>query len=181
VNAAVTDWLRASRVYLEPRVIVVLMLGFASGLPLLLTLSTLTFWLAEAGVDKAAIGLFALAGLPYTWKFVWSPLIDRVPLPPFTTLLGRRRGWLLCVQLLLALAILGLGASDPQADLWRMAAFAVLVAFLSASQDIVIDAYRVELLEERQQGAGAAMVVIGYRVAMLLAGAGALFVAEFAA
>ncbi len=174
------DWLRASRVYLEPRVLVVLLLGFASGLPLLLTLSTLTFWLAEAGVDKAAIGLFALAGLPYTWKFVWSPLIDRVPLPPFTTLLGRRRGWLLCVQLLLVLAILGLGASDPQADLWRMAAFAVLVAFLSASQDIVIDAYRVELLEERQQGAGAAMVVIGYRVAMLLAGAGALFIAEFA-
>ena len=154
--------------------------GFASGLPLLLTLSTLTFWLAEAKVDKAAIGLFALVGLPYTWKFVWAPIIDRVPLPLFTPLLGRRRGWLLFVQILLALAILGLGASDPQADLGRMALFAVLVAFLSASQDIVIDAYRVELLEERQQGAGAAMVVIGYRVAMLLAGAGALFVAEFA-
>ena len=174
------DWLRVTEVYLEPRVVVVLLLGFASGLPLLLTLSTLTFWLAEAQVDKAAIGLFALAGLPYTWKFAWSPVIDRVPLPLLTRALGRRRGWLLFVQILLALAIVGLGASDPQADLGRMALFAVLVAFLSASQDIVIDAYRVELLEERQQGAGAAMVVIGYRVAMLLAGAGALLIAAYA-
>lgn len=173
-------WLEASRVYLEPRVLVVLLLGFASGLPLLLTLSTLTFWLAEAEVDKAAIGLFALVGLPYTWKFVWSPLIDQLPLPGFTRLFGRRRGWLLFVQILLVLAILALGASDPRADLGRMALFSVLVAFLSASQDIVIDAYRVELLEERQQGAGAAMVVIGYRLAMLLAGAGALFIAEYA-
>ncbi|MGE3741873.1 MAG: AmpG family muropeptide MFS transporter [Geminicoccaceae bacterium] len=174
------DWLRAFEVYLVPRVVVVLLLGFASGLPLLLTLSTLTFWLAEARVDKAAIGLFALVGLPYTWKFVWSPIIDRVPLPGFTRVFGRRRGWLLFVQILLVLAILRLGASDPQTDLGGMALFAVLVAFLSASQDIVIDAYRVELLEERQQGAGAAMVVIGYRVAMLLAGAGALFIAEYA-
>jgi PAT family beta-lactamase induction signal transducer AmpG len=173
-------WLGAFRVYLEPRVIAVLFLGFASGLPLLLTLSTLTFWLAEAEVDKAAIGLFALVGLPYTWKFLWSPIIDRVPLPLFTSLLGRRRGWLLFVQILLALAILALGASDPQLHLGRLAAFAVLVAFLSASQDIIVDAYRVELLEERQQGAGAAMVVIGYRIAMLLSGAGALVIAELA-
>lgn len=173
-------WLGAARVYLEPRVLVVFCLGFASGLPLLLTLSTLTFWLAEAKVDLAAIGLFALVGLPYTWKFVWAPLIDRVPLPLFTRLLGRRRGWLLLVQILLAAAILALGAGDPQQDLGRMAMFAVLVAFLSASQDIIIDAYRVELLDERQQGAGAAAVVIGYRVAMLLAGAGALLIAAVA-
>ena len=173
-------WLAATRVYLEPRVLVVLLLGFASGLPLLLTLSTLTFWLAEAEVDKAAIGLFALVGLPYTWKFVWSPVIDRVRLPLLTPLLGRRRGWLLLVQALLVVAILGLGAGDPQQNLAQMAVLAVLVAFLSASQDIVIDAYRVELLSERQQGAGAAMVVIGYRVAMLLAGAGALVIAELA-
>jgi PAT family beta-lactamase induction signal transducer AmpG len=174
------SWLAALRVYREPRVVAVLFLGFASGLPLMLTLSTLTFWLAEAKVDKAAIGLFALAGLPYTWKFVWSPIIDRVPLPPFTTLLGRRRGWLLAVQILLALAIVALGACNPQQGLAWMAALAVLVAFLSASQDIVIDAYRVELLEERQQGAGAAVVVVGYRVAMLVSGAGALLLAEHA-
>lgn len=173
-------WLQAARVYLEPRVVVVLLLGFASGLPLLLTLSTLTFWLAEAQIDKGAIGLFALAGLPYTWKFAWSPLIDQLPLPPFTTVLGRRRGWLLFVQLLLVAAIVALGACDPAHDLVTMAALAVLVAFLSASQDIVIDAYRVELLHERQQGAGAAAIVVGYRVAMLVAGAGALFLAEVA-
>ena len=173
-------WLDSARVYLEPRVLVVLCLGFASGLPLLLTLSTLTFWLAEANVDKAAIGLFALVGLPYTWKFLWAPVIDRVPLPLFSRLLGRRRGWLLFVQLLLAMAMVALGATDPQLDLGRMAILAALVAFFSASQDIVIDAYRVELLGEREQGAGAAAVVIGYRVAMLLAGAGALFIAEFA-
>ncbi len=173
-------WLCAARVYLEPRVVVVLLLGFASGLPLLLTLSTLSFWLAEATIDKAAIGLFALVGLPYTWKFAWAPVIDQVALPPFTTLLGRRRGWLLFVQLLLAAAIVALGTCDPMQNLGLMAAIALAVAFLSASQDIVIDAYRVELLEERQQGAGAAAVVIGYRLAMLLAGAGALVVAELA-
>jgi MFS transporter, PAT family, beta-lactamase induction signal transducer AmpG len=175
-----SDWLLAARVYLEPRVLVVLLLGFASGLPLLLTLSTLTFWLAEAKVDLASIGLFALVGLPYTWKFAWAPIIDRVPLPLLSRLFGRRRGWLLLVQVLLAGAIVALGASDPQRDLAGMALLATLVAFLSASQDIIIDAYRVELLEERQQGAGAAAVVIGYRLAMLLAGAGALVIAQFA-
>lgn len=180
LGEAMRGWLRAARVYLEPRVLVALCLGFASGLPLLLTLSTLTFWLAEAKIDKGSIGLFALVGLPYTWKFVWSPIIDRVPLPWFTARLGRRRGWLLLVQLLLAAAIVALGTCDPAQDLGRMALLALLVAFLSASQDIVIDAYRVELLEERQQGAGAAAVVIGYRVAMLLAGAGALVIAQFA-
>ena len=174
------DWLLAARVYLEPRVLVVLLLGFASGLPLLLTLSTLTFWLAEAKVDLASIGLFALVGLPYTWKFLWSPIIDRVPLPVLSRLFGRRRGWLLLVQCLLAAAIVALGASDPERGLVRIAVFATLVAFLSASQDIIIDAYRVELLDERQQGAGAAAIVIGYRLAMLLAGAGALVIAEFA-
>lgn len=174
------DWLLAARVYLEPRVLVVLLLGFASGLPLLLTLSTLTFWLAEAKVDLASIGLFALVGLPYTWKFLWSPIIDRVPLPVLSRLFGRRRGWLLLVQCLLAAAIVALGASDPERGLAQMAVFATLVAFLSASQDIIIDAYRVELLDERQQGAGAAAIVIGYRLAMLLAGAGALVIAEFA-
>lgn len=174
------SWLGALKVYREPRVIGVLCLGFASGLPLLLTLSTLTFWLAESQVDLASIGLFALVGLPYTWKFAWAPIMDRVPLPPFTTLLGRRRGWLLFVQILLALAILALGAGDPRTALGWMAAMALVVAFLSASQDIVIDAYRVELLEERQQGAGAAVIVIGYRIAMLVSGAGALVIAEWA-
>lgn len=173
-------WLEALEVYREPRILAILLLGFASGLPLLLTYSTLTYWLAEAEVDKGWIGLFALAGLPYTWKFLWSPVIDRLPLPPFTSMLGRRRGWLLAVQILLLLGILLLGACDPRQDLTWMAALAVLVAFLSASQDIVIDAYRVEILSEREQGAGAAVIVIGYRIAMLVAGAGALLIAEAA-
>ncbi|MBU0725639.1 MAG: AmpG family muropeptide MFS transporter [Alphaproteobacteria bacterium] len=156
-----------------------LFLGFASGLPLLLTLSTLTVWLAESGVSKTAIGLFALVGAPYTFKFLWAPLIDRLPLPPFTSLLGRRRGWMVATQLGLVASLLGLGASDPTVDAGRTALFAVLVAFFSASQDIVIDAYRVESLSARQQGAGAGILVFGYRMAMLIAGAGALYLASF--
>src|SRR3954451_8501837 len=115
-----SDWLLAARVYLEPRVLVVRLLGFASGLPLLLTLSTLTFWLAEAKVDLTSIGLVALVGLPYTWELVWPPIIDRVPLPLLSRWFGRRRGWLLLVQLLLAGAIVALGASDPQQNLAGM-------------------------------------------------------------
>lgn len=171
--------LRAGSVYRDRRVLAILLLGFASGLPLALTFGTLTFWLAEAGIEKGAIGLFALAGTAYGWKFVWAPLVDRLPLPGFTALLGRRRGWLLFFQLALILSILALGASDPGNSIALTAVLAVVVAFFSASQDIVIDAYRVEILEERQQGAGAAVIVIGYRVAMLVSGAGALFVAEF--
>jgi PAT family beta-lactamase induction signal transducer AmpG len=170
----------ALEVYGDRRVVAVLFLGFASGLPLALTFGTLTFWLAEAGIDKAAIGLFALVGIAYGWKFVWAPVVDHAPLPLLTRLFGRRRGWILLCQLGLVLSIAALGASEPAQNLWLTAALAVLVAFCSATQDIVIDAYRVEILEERQQGAGAAVIVIGYRIAMLVSGAGALFLAEFA-
>jgi PAT family beta-lactamase induction signal transducer AmpG len=156
----------------------VMALGFASGLPLLLTLSTLSIWLAEEGVSKTTIGLFALVGAPYTFKFLWAPLIDRMRLPGLTALLGRRRGWGVLIQFLLAAAIVALGATDPSVDPWATAFCAVLVAFLSASQDVVLDALRIELLEERQQGAGAAVYVMGYRLGMLSAGAGALFLAE---
>ncbi len=173
-----SGWLAAARVYLEPRVLLVLALGFASGLPLLLTLSTLSIWLAEEGVSKTTIGLFALVGAPYTFKFLWAPLIDRMRLPGLTSLLGRRRGWGVLIQFLLAAAIVALGATDPSVDPWATAFCAVVVAFLSASQDVVLDALRIELLEERQQGAGAAVYVMGYRLGMLSAGAGALFLAE---
>jgi PAT family beta-lactamase induction signal transducer AmpG len=171
---------RAGAVYRDPRVVAILLLGFASGLPLALTFGTLTFWLAEVGVDKGAIGLFALVGSAYAWKFVWSPAIDGLPLPWLTGRLGRRRGWLLLCQLALILSITAMGMSDPAVDLWRTALFAILVAFCSASQDIVIDAYRIELLDEEQQGAGAAVYVIGYRIAMLVSGAGALLIADYA-
>ena len=173
-------WLDAARVYLEPRVLLVMALGFSSGLPLLLTLSTLSVWLAEEGVSKTTIGLFALVGAPYTFKFLWAPVIDRSRLPWLDRRLGRRRGWAVLIQLLLAAAIVALGATDPSVDPFATAACAVLVAFLSASQDVVLDAFRVELLEERQQGAGAAVYVMGYRIGMLAAGAGALFLAEAA-
>ena len=172
-------WLAESRIYLERPVLTQFFLGFASGLPLLLTLSTLTVWLAESGVSKTAIGLFALVGAPYTFKFAWAPLIDRLPIPVLTRLFGRRRSWMLACQAGLVLAILGLGASDPAVDAGQTAIFALLVAFFSASQDIVIDAFRVESLESRQQGAGAGILVFGYRMGMLVAGAGSLYLAAF--
>ena len=170
-------WRRSLAVYGDRRVLLILPLGFASGLPLLLTFSTLSAWLATAGVSRATIGAFALVGTPYSFKFLWSPLIDRLP-PPLP--LGRRRGWGLTIQIALAAAMLALGACNPKDGLAAMSALALLVAFLSASQDIVIDAWRVEMLTEEQQGPGAGMIQTGYRVAMLASGAGALIVAAHA-
>jgi len=172
------SWLSAASVYTDRRVITILFLGFSSGMPLLLTLSTLSIWLAESGVSKTEIGLFALVGLPYSLKFLWAPLIDRMPLPVLTRLLGRRRSWAVLTQLMLMIGIVGMGMTDPLTNLWATAAWALFVAFASASQDVVIDAYRVEVLEEKQYGAGAAMIVAGYRIGMLASGAGALYLAE---
>jgi PAT family beta-lactamase induction signal transducer AmpG len=138
-----TNWRHAVAAYTDRRVLQVLALGFSSGLPLLLTYSTLSAWLATGGVRRAAIGTFALVGTPYAFKFLWAPLMDRVP-PPLP--LGRRRGWGITIQILLMGAILGLGLCNPKHNLPLMAALAVLVASLSASQDIVIDAWRVEIL-----------------------------------
>ena len=167
-------WRRSLAEYSERRVMLILPLGFASGIPLLLTFSTLSAWLATAGVSRAAIGAFALVGTPYALKFLWSPLIDRLP-PPIPV--GRRRGWGIAIQLALIAATLALGSCNPKVELARMGALAILVAFLSASQDVVIDAYRVEILTPEQQGPGAAMIQTGYRVAMLVSGAGALIIA----
>jgi PAT family beta-lactamase induction signal transducer AmpG len=173
-----SSWSTAASVYLDRRIIAILFLGFSSGLPLALTGATLSVWLVEGGVSKTAIGLFALVGLPYTLKFAWAPLIDRLHLPVLTSLLGRRRGWAVLTQAALMLALIGLGSTDPVAELWWMALFAVVVAFCSASQDIVLDAWRVEILDENQYGAGAAAVVLGYRIGMLTSGAGALYLAS---
>jgi MFS transporter, PAT family, beta-lactamase induction signal transducer AmpG len=166
-------------VYRRPRLVAVLLMGFSSGLPLALTFATLSFRLAEIGVSRTQIGLFALVGIPYSVKFLWSPLIDRSPIPWFTCYLGRRRGWALAIQPLLALAILALGVVDPRAAPGLTASLALAVAFLSASQDIVIDAYRIELLLPEEQGAGAAATQWGYRFGMLAASAGALYAASF--
>ncbi|MEO1019784.1 MAG: AmpG family muropeptide MFS transporter, partial [Pseudomonadota bacterium] len=171
-------WQEAVAVYADRRVISILFLGFSSGLPIMLVASTLSAWLREADVSRSTIGLFAYVFLPYTLKFAWAPLMDRLPLPPLTTWLGRRRGWMLLTQICLIGAIFGLGQSDPAVDLYTTALFAVLVAFFSASQDVVIDAYRVEILPEEQLGAGAAVVVLGYRLAMWMATAAALVIAD---
>jgi PAT family beta-lactamase induction signal transducer AmpG len=172
-------WLSALAVYREPRLIAVLLMGFSSGLPLALTGATLYFWLAELGVSLSTIGFFSLVGISYNFKFLWSPLIDRLPIPLLTARIGRRRGWALAIQLPLAFAILALGLTDPRIDPGITALVAVIVAFLSASQDIVIDAYRIELLRPDEQGAGAAATQWGYRFGMLAAGAGALYAAMF--
>lgn len=164
--------------YSQSRLIAILLLGFVSGLPLALTASTLSAWLANAGVNKTSIGLFAAVATPYALKFVWSPLIDGASFPLLSRLLGQRRGWMLATQLGLVITILLLGLADPAIDPWMTACFALLVAICSASQDIVIDAYRIEILEKEEYGAGAAMVQGGYRIGMLVSGAGALALSD---
>ena len=152
------------------RLAAVLVLGFASGLPLALTGLALQAWLTMAGLDMAQIGFLTLIGIPYTFKFLWAPLMDRVDLP----LLGRRRGWVVATQALLALALFGLADVSPLVALPLFAALGVGVAFISASQDIVVDAYRVDLLPARERGMGASLFVMGYRIAMILSGGVAL-------
>jgi len=177
VRHSMNRWRQAMAVYTDRRILLIAFMGFSSGLPLLLTLSTLSYWLAKLGVSKTSIGLFALVGTPYSFKFLWAPFLDQIR-PPF---LGRRRGWALIIQLALALAILAMGMTDPALDPWWTALAVLVVAFLSASQDIVIDAYRIEILPEALQGAGAAATQVGYRFGLLAAGAGAVALADFVA
>lgn len=165
----------ALAVYLRPRVLIVMFLGFSSGLPLALSGSTLAVWMSEAQVDLHTIGLFALVGIPYTIKFLWAPLIDALDVPMLSRRLGRRRGWLIFSQLLLIAAIVLLGFTDPAVSPWLVAFGALLVAAASATQDIVVDAFRVESLPENEQAAGMASYVAAYRVGMLVSTAGALF------
>jgi PAT family beta-lactamase induction signal transducer AmpG len=173
------DWLRAFAVYGDRRALIIFFMGFASGLPLALTGATLSYWLIKVGVDKTSIGLFALVGLPYSIKFLWAPIIDHVRIPLLARLLGRRRSWALVVQGALIAAILVLGSIDPVVAPWTTAAAAFGVAFFSASQDIVIDAYRIEVLEEHEQGVGAASTQFGYKVGNLATGAGAIALSDF--
>jgi PAT family beta-lactamase induction signal transducer AmpG len=170
------SWREAFAVYLQPRVLIVLLLGFSSGLPLALSGSTLLIWMTESGVDLRTIGLFALVGTPYTLKFLWAPLIDAIHVPLFTRAFGRRRGWLLFSQLLLIVSILLLALTDPARSPLFVALGALLVAATSSTQDIVVDAFRVESLPESEQAAGMASYVAAYRVGMLVSTAGALFI-----
>ena len=172
------NFLQAISIYWEKRLIFIFLMGFASGLPFLLSGATLSIWLTEAGISLTTIGLFALVGTPYNLKYLWAPFIDRVPLPMLSKMLGRRRAWMLIIQLGLMASIIGLGLSKPQSSPEITAFLALAVAFFSASQDIVIDAYRIEILDEDQQGAGAAMTQAGYRFGLLASGAGALYLAS---
>ncbi len=175
-----TAWRDSLAVYLRPRLLAVLFMGFSSGLPLPLTFGTLSFWLAESGVSRTTIGALALVGTAYSLKFLWAPLIDRLPLGAFSRRLGRRRAWALAIQAALAVAIFCLGLTDPKIDPWPTALVALVIAFLSASQDIVIDAYRIEILQPEEQGAGAAATQWGYRFGLMASSAGVLFAAEYA-
>lgn len=163
--------------YFQRKQFLILLLGFYSGLPLALTASTLTAWLSDAHVERAAIGLFAAVATPYAFKFLWSPLVDGMRIPLLGRL-GRRRSWLLATQALLVASMAAMAFTNPALDAGLTALAAVVVATLSATQDIVIDAYRVERLEEREQGTGAAMATFGYRIGMLISGAGALALAD---
>lgn len=160
----VSNWSDATRVYLDRRVLAIFFLGFSSGLPFGVLAEPMVAWLADSQVDKTTIGLFSLVSLPYALKFLWAPIMDSMPLPIVTRFFGRRRGWVLVTQFLLIGSIIKLGFSDPAQNLWWVAVFALLVSFVSASQDIVIDAYRVEILKENQLAAGAALAINGWRL-----------------
>ncbi|MDR0806927.1 MAG: muropeptide MFS transporter AmpG [Enterobacteriaceae bacterium] len=163
------------QIFTQRNTAVLLLLGFASGLPLALTSGTLQAWMTVAGLDLTTIGFFSLVGQAYVFKFLWSPLMDRYSLP----FLGRRRGWILLTQIALVILIFAIGCLNPQSDLWLMAILAVLIAFFSASQDIVFDAYKTDILSADQRGNGAAISVLGYRLAMLVSGGLALWLAHY--
>jgi PAT family beta-lactamase induction signal transducer AmpG len=162
------------KVIFSRRMLVALVMGFSAGLPLLLTMGVLQAWMKEKNIDLTWIGMITLVQLPYTWKFIWAPILDRFTLP----FLGRRRGWLIVSQLALVLAIVALGYSDPVEHVSLMIVAAVLVAFFSATQDIIIDAYRREDLPDEELGLGSSMYIYGYRLGMLLASGGGLIMAD---
>ncbi|MBY6187023.1 MFS transporter [Marinobacter hydrocarbonoclasticus] len=167
-------------VYLHKRVLVLLALGFSSGLPLMLVFGTLSAWLREAGIERATIGFLSWVTLAYSIKFLWAPLVDRLPIPLLSRMLGRRRAWLLAAQLMLIAGLAGMSVTDPISNLVALVGFALMVAFASATQDIVVDAFRIEAAPEKMQAALAAAYQMGYRLAMILSSAGALAIAAWA-
>lgn len=172
------SWRSALKVYFRAPVITMLFLGFSAGLPFLLVFSTLTTWLRTSGVDIAAIGFFSWIGLLYSIKFFWAPVIDNLKLPLLTRLLGQRRSWMLTGQLLIAGGLFGLSTLTPAGNLSTVALFALMVAFGSATQDIAIDAFRIESAHENLQAAMASIYIVGYRGGLIMAGAGALYIAD---
>jgi PAT family beta-lactamase induction signal transducer AmpG len=170
-------WAQTLKVYLEPASLRMLSLGFSAGLPLLLVFGTLSFWLREAGVDRSTIGFLSWVGLAYGFKWVWSPLVDRLPIPVLTRLMGRRRSWLMLAQALIVGGLVSMAFTDPRVALAPMVWCAIAVAFGSATQDIALDAFRIESADVQHQAALAATYQTGYRLAMIWAGAGALWIA----
>ena len=164
--------------YARPRSLVMLLLGFSAGLPFYMIYQNLSLWLAEAGVEKGEIGLFAWTGFAFTFKFLWAPAVDRVPIPILEKMVGRRRAWMAAAQIGVALTLLAMSAANPQENLFYVAIVAVVMAFMAATQDIAIDAWRIEAATDEEQGVMAAMYQYGYRVAIMVAGAGALIVAD---
>jgi PAT family beta-lactamase induction signal transducer AmpG len=174
------SWRSAFSIYIQPQVRGMIFLGFSAGLPFLLVFSTLSAWLRDEGVERSVIGFFSWVGVTYSIKVFWAPVIDRLPLPFLTKFLGKRRSWMLLAQLGIIIGLIGMGYSDSHSQLQQIALFAVWVAFCSATQDVVIDAYRIESVDPEYQGAMAATYVLGYRIALLMAGAGAFYIAEYA-
>ncbi|HEX9627583.1 MAG TPA: MFS transporter [Acidiferrobacterales bacterium] len=180
VSPSPRSWLQAIQVYRRPRVLGMLFLGFAAGLPFPLVFTTLSTWLRDVGVDRTTIGFFAWVGITYSIKVFWSPVVDRAPLPGLTRGLGQRRGWMLLAQAVIVAGLIGMATTDPTQNIVAMALFALLVAFASATQDVAIDAYRIEAEAPEFQGAMAAMYQSGWRIAAaLVGGAGALYLAEW--
>lgn len=170
-------WFASIALYAQPRVAAMLFLGFSAGLPFLLVFSTLSAWLAQADIERKTIGMLSWVGITYSIKFFWAPVIDRLPLPLLTTLLGRRRAWMLLAQCGLAAGLYGLSTQDPATQLQNLVLCAIAIAFSSATQDIVIDAWRIESADASQQGAMSAAYQLGYRIALIVAGAGCLYLA----
>ncbi len=180
MSVSSTDWQTAFRVYTRPRVIAMFFLGFAAGLPFPLVFTTLSTWLRDVGVERTTIGFFAWIGITYSIKVFWSPVVDRAKLPYINRIFGQRRGWMLTAQVGIILGLIGMAITNPTQQITLMAVFAFLVAFASATQDISIDAYRIEAVEREFQGAMAGMYQSGWRIAAaLVGGAGALYIAEY--
>ncbi len=173
------NWRSAFAIYLQPAVLSIVLLGFASGLPYVIVFSTLSAWLTEAGIERSVIGFFSWIGMTYSIKVFWSMIVDRLSLPLLHRLLGKRRSWMLLAQLGATLGLLGMSVSDPQTQLEQIALLAIWIAFCSATQDVAIDAYRIEVLSAEYQGAMAAAYVAGYRVSLLIGAAGCLYIAEY--
>lgn len=173
------SWSEALSAYRKSKVIGMIFLGFSAGLPFLLVFSTLSAWLRDEGTARTVIGFFSWVGITYSIKVFWAPVIDRLPIPALTRTLGRRRSWMLLAQIGIAIGLIGMSLSSVETELTMIALFALLVAFSSATQDISIDAYRIEAVDNELQGAMAATYVLGYRLALLVAGAGAFYFAEY--